>query len=377
MKKIIKFISFSIILIVLISIFFVYWRFSNGITQITPYPYQVTKSTFENEKEASKADVLIIGDRMGKALDPYLDTIRVSTSKGLAEALNIYNWSMTGEGLHRTLAKIKNLKKLPPVIIYHGASEEFLEKKFFIRDRRKIMMNFDLYHNDQLLSSIITYPPLSRFIYSPVDYIKLNELTKNTSVYPPDKKQIQMELAYLVYKHELAELAEYIKSEESQLVLITSPVNLEIAPKNVCSNSLTTSIENEQLSIKKLIKLNKTKEAFSRAKELNSATPGNALSTYLLGSSALKIGRVKEARQLLNMATALDCETWRANGIFNAIIKKEAKNQDLHIIDFHKGINLSLGRNVLFLDEIYPQTFFYQKLVKEITKKIKIILKLR
>ncbi len=377
MKKILKFISSLLLISLILSISFIYCRYTTTPTKIIPYPYNLIKSAFSGEQEALNSDILIIGDRMGKALDPFLESIKSNTAKGLESPLRIINWSRPNEGLHRTLAKLKGLKKLPKVIIYHGASEEFFEKKFLVKDIKKIKKNFELYKNEKVLTSIMTYPPLSKFIYSKMSDIRLNELTKNTSEYPPQLKQVQMEIGYILYKNELRELIEYIKNEESQLILLTTPLNLEAAPKDVCSNSLSTTVQIEQNDINKLLAANKTKEAYRRAKELNVTTPGNALSSYLLGKAALKIGRIKEAKAALNIATALDCGTWRSNAVFNSIIKRQAQLNDLHIIDFHEGLNRSLGKNILFMDDIYPQTLFYQALSKEIIKKIKIIFKLR
>jgi len=377
MKKIFKIFTTLLILCSLAAITFIYWRYTTTPTKITPYPYTVKKAQFSGVEEVKDSDVLIIGDRMGKALDPYINSISNLTSKELAEPLKIRNWSRPHEGLHRTLAKIKSLKTLPQVIIYHGASEELFEKKFNLKDYKKIKKNFKLYENEKVLTTIMTYPPLSKFIYNQVKDTKLNVLTKNTDELSPSKRQKQFEIEYILYKQELKDLIEYIKDAESNLILITTPLNLEIQPKEVCSNSITTTIQIEQTDIQKLLKSNSTKEAYSKSKELMASTPGNALSVYLHGKAAMALGKEKEAKRLLNMATALECENWRSNAIFNSIIKDSALSNDLHFIDFHFGITRSLGKNVLFMDDIYPQALFYQALSKEIIKKIKIIFKLR
>ena len=66
---------------------------------------------------------------MGSALQRFLPEMIERLSKDLNEPIKIYNWSKPNEGLHRTISKLKSLKKLPPMVIFHGASQEFFEKK--------------------------------------------------------------------------------------------------------------------------------------------------------------------------------------------------------------------------------------------------------
>jgi hypothetical protein len=86
---------------------------------IIPFPYEVaetpTKIYRDSLKQAQEAQVLIVGDRMGVALNSYIPMIKSELEKELKTAPAIYNWSRPHEGLHRTLNKIKSLKKVPPI----------------------------------------------------------------------------------------------------------------------------------------------------------------------------------------------------------------------------------------------------------------------
>ena len=79
---------------------------------------------------------------MGHNLNAYLPSLIKDISSNLAEVIKVFNWSRKNEGMHRTLSKIKSLKNLPEIIIYHGGSEEFFEKTFFIKDKKTILAIF-------------------------------------------------------------------------------------------------------------------------------------------------------------------------------------------------------------------------------------------
>ena len=44
-------------------------------------------------------------------------------------------------------------------------------------------------------------------------------------------KQIKMEIGFKLFEFELEEMINYVRSHDSHLVLTTTPVNLEIKPK--------------------------------------------------------------------------------------------------------------------------------------------------
>lgn len=88
------------------------------------------------------------------------------------------------------------------------------------------------------------------------------------------------------------------------------------------------------------------------------------------------LGDVKTGKNYLYQAAAFDCELWRINPVFNFIMQKKVKKNGLDLIDFDQMVNNFYGKNVLFLDNEYPQDIYYQALAKELTYKIKYIFEL-
>ncbi len=338
---------------------------------IVPYPYIITQKIWEGSDSAASANVLILGDRMGLRLNRYINSLTQNTSKNLKKPLSIVNWSAEHEGIHRTVAKLKSLKSPPQLIFYHGASEEFFEKRFLTSDQKVIAENFKLYDDDEMLSLIMTFPILSKVIYKALSYYRLgSNIMEDKTKYPEKHKQIQMEMMYQFYIHELRELIRYSREKGSILVLMTTPLNLKIEPKRVCENSISSSLLREQDEIELLINDGDAKSAYIKAKALIQHTIGNARTYRLVAQSLMKLGRFSEAKTYFENSTAFDCATWRGNVVFNNIIRKAAEKHDLRLVDFDDLVNKNLGSNVLFMDEIYPQELYYEQLVQTIENTI-------
>ena len=334
-------------------------------TRIIPYPYIIETTSWPAQTEAENANVLIIGDKMGQALSSYIPELIKSTSKNLRTPLRIYNWAQNNEGLHRTLAKVRSLKKMPALIIYHGAAQELYEKKFHYQENDIILDNMSKYEDETLLSLILTVPLLSRFIYKPHHFVKLSDnIKEDKTIYPAKHKQKQMELTYKLYELELEELITFVKDQGSKLVVLTTPINLDVPPRKTCNNAMTdTTIElHEQAEA--LLKKGEIKQAYNQLSNLIKATVANAYSYYLTGIAAKKMGNYQKAKKMLQLSAVFDCESWRSNSIFNAIIRQKATTHKLFLVDFDEQVNQHFGHNVLFIDEIYPQDLFYGQLIK-------------
>ncbi|MBT7610531.1 MAG: hypothetical protein HN576_12300 [Bacteriovoracaceae bacterium] len=366
-----KLLNRLILTIILIGVGFAIFKYQETPTQIVPYPYILNFSEVDGYKEAENTNVLIVGDRMGKALNRFLPALITNLSKGLQKPLKIFNWSDEHEGLHRTLAKLKSLKKLPPIIIYHGASEEFYEKKFQVKKRNIILKNFKLYQNDKISSAIMTIPKLSKFIYSNPKHQYLPQIPrKDLTIYSSSKKQFRMELIYKIYEHEVNDLIRYTRSKDSNLIFLTTPINLEVEPKEVCKNSTSEDIEQLQDSLYKTYKQNKLKVIYSPAKTLALKTLGNAKSQFIYGLISLSLLKYKEAKLALIKAEAFDCMKWRGSTIFNNIMKSKAKRNNIDLVDFNEIVNINLGRDTIFQDDIYPQHIYYQQIMEILKLKI-------
>lgn len=347
---------------------------------LIPYPYRVDSGHYLDWEEAGDAQVLIVGDRMAKTLSHYQDPLVEMSSEGLRNPLRIYNWAHEGEGIHRTLARLKFLAErdsLPRVIVYQGASEEFYEKRFDLDKYQQIIRNFEIYSNDAVASTLILLPWLSRLLYMPVPQKQLPlNIEKDDQTYTSEQTQKLMELTFKFYAHHLQEMVALARAHDSTLVLTTTPVNLEEPPRRVCANTEDQEIFQQQQEIAVLFEEGRYKEAYSRSEELLAQSTANARSSFMFGEAAKFNNRLSEAREALAHAAAVDCATWRINPVFNAIIAQQAANDDLYFIDFDRMLNQQLGQNVLFLNAIYPQHLFYQRFTRILAREIRDILRI-
>lgn len=361
---------------------YLYWDYSHKRTVITPYPYDFLNSfnkKFAKEhaneiKQAEFAKILIVGDRMGKTLDPYLQNLQDQFKNSFKNPPTIYNWSADNESLFRTIQKLKQLKKLPPIIVYFGASSELTEKRFDVRDKKSIFKNFKTFDDEKLISLIITFPWVSKVLYDNVRYQDLGDYKEYKSFLAASQKLDEKEIAFKLFTYEMREFIEMVKDKKSNLVLMTTPVNLEIEPREVCAHSTNTDVIGMQQELEAEINEGSFKTALPKVRELAAATPSNARSFYLLGKSALGTGDIKLARENLLKASVFDCANWRGNAVYNAIMKTEAKNRQVHIIDFEQYMTSQLSQEGLFFDEIVPQNKFYQNMTNELGDIIKKIL---
>ena len=361
---------------------YLYWDYSGKRTLITPYPYAFLNSFTKkyttdhaNEiKEAQFAKILIVGDRMGRTLDPYLQNLQDQFKDSFKSPPTIFNWSADNESLFRTIKKLKMLKKLPPIIIYFGASSELTEKRFDVRDKKNIFKNFKTFDDERLISLIITFPWMSKILYKDIRYQNLGDYTEYKSLLAASQKLDEKEIAFKLFEYEMRELIEMVKDKKSNLILMTTPVNLEIEPREVCAHSTNNDIIGLQQEI--VVELNEGsyKTVLPKARELAEVTKSNAYSFYLLGKAALGTGDIRLARESLLKASVFDCANWRGNAVYNAIMKAEAKKRQVPLVDFEQYMTSQLSKEGLFFDEIVPQNMFYQNMTKELGDIIKKIL---
>ena len=361
---------------------YLYWDYSAKRTVITPYTYSFLNSFDEKYrsvhaeeiKQAESAKILIIGDRMGKTLDTYHTLLQEQFGSAFKTPPSIFNWSADNEGLFRTIHKLKMLKKLPPIIIYFGASSELIEKKFRVEDKNRILKNWKTYDDEKLISLIITFPWLSKILYKDVQYFDLAEYTEYKSLLAGPQKLEEKELSFKIFEYEIRDLIEYVKDKKSNLVFITTPINLEVEPKEVCPQSSNDDIIGLQQEIEAELKEGAYKSAFPKARDLSQATFSNARSFYLYGKAAMGVGDIKTAREALLKASVFDCASWRGNAVYNAIIKGMAEKHLVQIIDFDQYMTSNLSKDGLYFDEIVPQNIFYQSMIKELGDILKKVL---
>ena len=381
MSKGIKIVLGTIVPILAICVSWVGWRLTHYPTQTIPYPYffdphaQNSSLEAQLEEKAAQSQILIVGDRMAKDFERFEESLSQEVSKKLSTPLKVASIGVVNEGLHRTLNRLKMLKKVPKIIIYLGGSQELYEQKFYPAEERRIKKNFELYQNPKLRTLIHLWPTFSKFIYLSYKRLTLGptpvEIEKNLD---GSKFQRTAELSFILYQTELSELIHWAQEKEIHLVFITTPINLEIRPKLVCENAISEEILAAQEKILEFIKISDFKSAYASLQKIMPLSPGNAMGHFLNGFVSKKLGNYEQAMRELELASAYDCLPWRSTPVFNSIILSKARDYEINAINFHQLIYEDWDKNILFSSEIFPQDLYYQKLVKEIAHKLAPIL---
>ena len=338
-----------ILLLVVLSVGGLIWRiFQNK--DFSPYPYVIQE---DDSNKIQNAQILLVGDRMADHLFLYLSR----QPKGR----KIYNWSRPKEGLHRTLAKLGSLSVWPKIVIYHGASEEFHEGRYLPSEQKDVLFNFTLRENKILSYVMEFYPKIISLLQHPVMKKNLQQdITKDTFEYSSIEKLKQMETVYKIYQFEMEEMIRLSIANKSRLILLTTPLNLDVPPQKVCGDATSDRIAKEQERIKELLMEKKHKEALKAAKALYKKTPSNSQSFYLARLAANSLNKKKEGRDYGGLASVFDCSTWRGNMVFNAIIAKAALSWNLSLFDFNHFVNRS--DEMAFSGNLYPKRKHYEVL---------------
>jgi hypothetical protein len=365
-KKLLKWLVFLIFLSGGVAIAAVLYLWSSQSTREVPYPYIFEERELEGLDQASQAQILIVGDRMASRLSEYLPLIGKEFNPRLRDPLKVYSWARAGEGFHRTLNKLKNLSSWPEVLLVHGFSQELEEQRFFLQDKKTIVKNFMNYENPWIQSLVIAYPDLSRLLYWPHRLMRIKDFAPYQVEIDDHLHQKRDALTNLILRYEIQELIRLARKNQTTLIFVTTPLNLEVKPKRVCSHAQTTTMGREQRDIEQLLEHGKTKEAFARAETLATQTPMNALNYYLLGKSALELADYSRAQGALQVATMFDCFAWRSTAVTNQLVLQLADQEGLAVIDFDFMVNQNLGRGVLFHDELYAQELYYLEMMKEL-----------
>lgn len=372
----------KILLLVLIllvtAVGYTCWIYCSKRPLITPFPYtftQLAHKPLESEvREASEAQILIIGDQMALNLKAFTPGIISELAHKFKSPPKIYNWSAPHEGLHRTLFKLNFLKKFPSIVIYHGASSELYEKIFSISDKEAILKNFATFDDEKIISLIITFPWLSKIFYKKMHYFDLDLLTESKMQLDDSNKLEEKEISFKLFTYQIRHLIGQIKENKSNLILMTTPLNLEIAPHQTCSIATSDRIIDIQKELEMMIKSGDFKSAYRLALPLTKETYSNATSFYLLGKTLLGLGDLANARLAFQKATVFDCANWRGNAVYNAIMKSEAALHDVRLIDFDQAMAFQLSKEGLFSDDYFPQNLFYQMMIVELLENIKKLL---
>lgn len=313
---------------------------------------------------------------MGEYFARYSTQLADQISINLDNKIKIESLAKSGIGIHRTIHQLKSLKRWPQIIIYHGGSEEFSENKFKESESKKIQANFKLLKEDRIETLIILYPELSRIFYEPVDKIILNEtpIAEQTLSEKSYLKRLKTELQ--LYELHLMDLVNQSRDRNSLIILMTTPINLNISPRETCSFTTTPELSKEIEDARTELIQRNPKNAYKKSKNLVERNIGNATLHFLHGQVSKRIGIKNEAFDHLLKASSYDCSAWRSTEVQNAIIRKIAESEKVLLFDFAKLLERDFTEDSTFFDEIYPQNLYYEKAIQQLGLVIKSILKL-
>ncbi len=373
MKKVLSLVLVCIVVAILTGGFLVFQQYRKNPEQLVPYPYDFqTKAT----ALTLEAPILVTGDQMGVYLAKFQTELAETISSNLSAPIKIQSLAKAGNGLHRTLHELKAVVNWPKILIYQGASEEFKENRFELSEETKIRTNFERYKDDRLETLIILYPWLSRIIFEPIKRVHLAESPQLIEEISENEYLKRLEMELLLYEQQLIQLINLAKENKTLLILTTTPINLEIAPKKVCDFTRNVHIDKAVLELRELLENNDPKTAYGKSSKLIKQVAGNAQVFYLHGQIAKRLGLMEEARKSLLEASAYDCEPWRASEVYNSIIRRVAKANQVLLFDFAQLVEKDWNSSTAFFDDLHPQNLYYERGMQQLGLVIKDILKL-
>ncbi|MBT3982540.1 MAG: hypothetical protein HOE90_14375 [Bacteriovoracaceae bacterium] len=324
-----------------------------------------------------EANLLFIGGKDAISFLRYKKTLQKGISLDLTNPMKIYPLVHSDENIHRLMTRLNELVSWPKITIFLGGESEGHEKIFEIEEYDKILNNLKRFANVKLQTVIDLFPFTARLIYRPFTQIKLDEtVKKDKQPYFDFEHQKLMELKYKFFEIQLESLVRLSRVKKSHLILMTSPINLRVLPKRVCSNSKNQESAQLHKKIFLLLKHESYKEAFTESKKAVEKFEGNALSHYLKGITLSKLGRTEEAIEALLASTAFDCRLWRSNLVTNSIIRKISRKFSVPLFDYEEFINSDFGKNTLFQDKVTPQDFYTEKAARALGLRLKNLLQL-
>lgn len=354
----------------------VLYSFFTTISQSYPTSYlvkEVEEIPPQTIDQISHAQILLIGDHYSLTLEKYLrsnDGPLARTAIKLKAPLNLVTVSAEHLALHRINFLLKKVKKLPPLVIFHGSGSEYFEKKIDPKDFWSYKHNVKLFQNPTIATLVMSFPIIGRLVYRPLHYQIMRKITKNNEELEPDSKMNFIEINNILFHYELEKLAQHLRKSNSDLLVITTPVNLQKAPNEACAQSVTSKViefQNEQLN-----KINQQnyKEAFNALEKLVASSPGNALSYHLLAKAAQGLGLFPKAKDSYVKANAFDCSPDGSAVIINQVVRQWVQRNSFKMIDFDEDISHQIGRNDIFINDKYPQDYYYQQVLTSITEAI-------
>ncbi len=179
-----------------------------------------------------------------------------------------------------------------------------------------------------------------------------------------------------LYSLEINELFTFAKDRSSYLMAVSTPINLDVPPKRSCEGALPEDFRSKYERAKELVREKDFKLAYNITKELGLIANTSANVHYLHGQVSRHIGKISEALQSLELAAIYDCINYRPNPITNIILRDAAKKHGVAFFDLQEMLKDRWTSNTTFMDDIYPQNLYMEKMASALAQKIKKLLKL-
>jgi hypothetical protein len=274
--------------------------------------------------------------------------------------------------LGRLLAQLKQLKKVPPVIVFHGGSQEFDEIRFDANDYEVILENFSRYQKPKVAALTHFLPALAPFVYRQTKTYHLTEKVdprENFIINSLTTKE--WELQYKFFELELRDFLKWSNKVGTKLILINGPINLLQIPRAACLGAESLELEKVIASAEESFNRQDFKSAIEHLQKNRALGEAHPLYHYLLGKIFRNMENYPKAYDSFILAATLDCIPWRTNQVFNSIIQRLADQYGLTFIDFHQLVSVDLKNDLAFADEIFPTLSYYQNLLSILALEIK------
>ncbi len=369
-KELKKILLTPFLIIIIASIYLLQTRYLPSKTTIGPAPFEFTATA--QKTQSVKAPILIVGDTMGFRLSKFKEVLEKELSANYTDGIKVETIATEGESIYRTLHKIQNLKQLPLIILLLSNYDTARESVFRDRDILKIKNNIQLYKNEYIKTALMIFPELAKIIYEPVKPVLLSAKILNRPKIKNDTiLQNRKLIHYSLYEFALEDMYTYTKKANSLIINLTTPLNLSIPPTKSCDGSISSNSLEEYEKASMAFAKKDFKLTYNLSKELVLLNPTHAESQFLLSQSAFKLRHFNDYKQAGELAISLDCSLRSGDPVFNSIMKKLSTQYEVPMLNFHKLLIDQSQSNYTFIEDIYPQDLYFEKVINTISKLIK------
>lgn len=294
-------------------------------------PYKTPLIKRQNNAET----VLFIGDEHLQDISKYLKYIEKKLKRQEPEA-SVGIISYTGLGMHRVISILESLDPFPAMVIYYGNQQELFEKKFSLDDIVVLRKNLGRFQQSLTRKLLFVFPWLKLFVYQ--SYHSPIALKENIEIAPQSLAVSEtvhyLATAYQLYEFELKLLYNMIKQKGSQLVLLTTPLDLQSPQVKNCIDSMPPKLEETLKKLTEMTENGEIEKAYGLSKGIMLKYNGIAELYYLHGKISELLNKREEALDAFKKSKIYSCQLYAGNPVFNQIVRNFAMEQSIPFFDF-------------------------------------------